>query len=319
MGGETGDFSRDEAKEWLALLAVHERGRLHSNALPHLPVTQCVSHDKDSEKWVGQGEQAAHTFSGTPRLLLPMLKDMMRFNRPLITWDIFNEPPPSAWPNPCQSGTSGHSGAPLAPSAPSNKRPRREPAEANSVEHALYKSGERERADKDLLNKRWAEELPGHVTKLNDGAFYIVRLEKGTKDEPWMAMGLVQVNREGEGGGEQVFCWFGRSSQGSNPWPATVQFKPWPGRGRQQARTQAGVDEAICEVTPEWLPKDHSLKAEGPVSLNSEYRKRLELFGRLNDLVDDGALRPKKDARKKDAGPRNQVRQVPHVTGTSGE
>ena len=291
MGGQDGTFSKQEAKEWLALLAVHEEGRLHANALPHLPHTQAIPHNRDSQKWLGPEEHAEHSFEGTPRLLRPMLKDMMRFPRPLITWDIFNDAPPTSWPNPLEGNTSERLSQSANAISLGSKRPRRDPAQANSVEHLLYTGSERRSADKDLLNRRWAEDLPGHVEVLEDGCFYLVRLEKGHEDEPWMAMGIVQVRCDGgESGEAPKFFWLGRSSQGTNPWPTTVTFKPWPGPGAQQARDDADIDAAICKITGEWLPKEHSLSSEGPITINSEFRKRLELFGRLHKLVNDGAL-----------------------------
>ena len=297
MGGVDGTFKKGEACEWLALLALHEAGRLHPNALPTLPHTQSVPCNADSARWVSPNERIEHTFQGTPRLLLPMLKDMMRFRRPLITWDIFEAEAPATWPNPLDGGTSGRFGAQASSAPQGAKRPKRAPAEANSVEHMLYKSAERTGADRELLNKRWAEELPGHVGSLEDGSFYVVRLEQGTNDEPWMAMGVVQVRKEQ---GRQTFLWLGRSSQGTNPWPTTVTFKPWPGSGTKQARATADMDEVICKITPEWLTKDHPLTDGGAITLNSEFRKRLELFGRLNGLVDDDRAHVAKPPR----GPR---------------
>ena len=297
MGGIDGTFEKEEAHDWLALKALHEEGRLHANALPRLPHTQSVPVDRDSARWVSPGERIERTFEGTPRLLLPMLKDMMRFRRPLITWDIFEAEAPATWPNPLDGGTSGRFGAQASSAPQGAKRPKRDPAEANSVDHMLYKSAERTGADRELLNKRWAEELPGHVGSLEDGSFYVVRLEQGTNDEPWMAMGVVQVRKEQ---GRQTFLWLGRSSQGTNPWPTTVTFKPWPGPGTRQARATADMDEVICKITPEWLPKDYILTDGGAITINSEFRKRLELFGRLNGLVDDDRAHVAKPPR----GPR---------------
>ena len=297
MGGIDGTFEKEEAHDWLALKALHEEGRLHANALPRLPHTQSVPVDRDSARWVSPGERIERTFEGTPRLLLPMLKDMMRFRRPLITWDIFEAEAPATWPNPLDGGTSVRFGAQASSGPQGPKKPRRDAAEANSVEHMLYKSAERVGADKDLLNRRWAEDLPGHVGSLEDGSFYVVRLEQGTRDEPWMAMGVVQVRKEQ---GRQTFFWLGRSSQGTNPWPTTVTFKPWPGPGTKQARATADMDEVICKITPEWLPKDYTLTDGGAITINSEFRKRLELFGRLNGLVDDDRAHVAKPPR----GPR---------------
>jgi len=229
----------------------------------------------------------------------------MRLPRPLITWKIFDEPPPTSWPNPLQAQGSARFAEAAAHVLERNKRkPRREPAEANSTEHDLYPAGERIRADKDFLNQQWANEQSGQIQTLADGCFYIVKLEVGSKDEPWMAMGLVQVRREAE---EQQFYWFCRSSQGQNPWPTPVTFKPWPGPGTKQGHTRADADVAMFQITPEWLPNvadactdgapgnasNCPLGTRGTLTVNSEYRRRLELFGRIHGLVNENALRAK--------------------------
>ena len=124
MGGIDGTFEKEEAHDWLALKALHEEGRLHANALPRLPHTQSVPVDRDSARWVSPNERIEHTFQGTPRLLLPMLRDMMRFERPLLTWDIFEAEAPATWPNPLDGGTSGRFGAQASSGPQGPKKPR---------------------------------------------------------------------------------------------------------------------------------------------------------------------------------------------------
>ena len=304
MGGDTGDFTNPEAHEWLALRAVHETGRLGAHALPDLEAhTQAVPHDAMSNKYLDPGEHAQHTFHGTPRRLLPMLKDMMRFTRPLITWDPFLAPPPREWPNPLHAAASerfgggGSTTGATAPPPPGGKAERRQPAEANSVVHQLYPKSVQERADKDLLNERWAMELDAHVDALRDGRFYIVRLPAGGKEEPWMPMGVAQVRREGGAHGTQQFYWFARTGAKNQVWPATVAFKPWMGGGTEQAHDEADVEAAICEITDSSIPKGHTLGGKtggktAPITLNSEFRKRLELYARHHNLINDDAVRP---------------------------
>ena len=88
-------------------------------------------------------EHVEHSFSGTPRLLRPMLRDMMRFPRPLITWDIFETEPPASWPNPLNGNTSERFEGRAKSGSKGPEKPRRDPAEANSVEHLLYGASER--------------------------------------------------------------------------------------------------------------------------------------------------------------------------------
>ena len=163
--------------------------------------------------------------------------------------------------------------------------------------HQLYPKSVQERADKDLLNERWAMELDAHVDALRDGRFYIVRLPAGGKEEPWMPMGVAQVRREGGAHGTQQFYWFARTGAKNQVWPATVAFKPWMGGGTEQAHDEADVEAAICEITDSSIPKGHTLGGKtggktAPITLNSEFRKRLELYARHHNLINDDAVRP---------------------------
>ena len=163
--------------------------------------------------------------------------------------------------------------------------------------HQLYPKSVQERADKDLLNERWAMELDAHVDALRDGRFYIVRLPAGGKEEPWMPMGVAQVRREGGAHGTQQFYWFARTGAKNQVWPATVSFKPWMGGGTEQAHDEADVEAAICEITDSSIPKGHTLGGKtggktAPITLNSEFRKRLELYARHHNLINDDAVRP---------------------------
>ena len=112
-----------------------------------------------------------------------------------------------------------------------------------------------------------------------------------------MPMGVAQVRREGGAHGTQQFYWFARTGAKNQVWPATVSFKPWMGGGTEQAHDEADVEAAICEITDSSIPKGHTLGGKtggktAPITLNSEFRKRLELYARHHNLINDDAVRP---------------------------
>jgi len=79
----------DEARcRWLALQNFHAAHK-HAGHLPDMPCDITASHGAAS---------VTTSLNGSPCPLLPILKDMRRFERPLITWDPFVEAPPSAFP-----------------------------------------------------------------------------------------------------------------------------------------------------------------------------------------------------------------------------
>ena len=88
---------------WQAMYHVHGSGL--ANAIPTLPCSVAADGcDVDSAKVVGASDvtpEGHHRFrfSGNPCPFLPQLREMVRFPRPYITWDIWREPPPLTFPS----------------------------------------------------------------------------------------------------------------------------------------------------------------------------------------------------------------------------
>ena len=81
-------------------------GRLHTEGrraacVPSLPHT------------INVGERS-FSFDGCPQPLRPLLYDLMRFERPLITWDLFNAAPPAEFRAPGALRLPGPADAPTA-------------------------------------------------------------------------------------------------------------------------------------------------------------------------------------------------------------
>ena len=75
------DLSEESIAFWKALEQVHNDGK-RAASVPNLPHTKTI-------------DDQSFTFDGCPKQLRPLLHDLMRFDRPLITWDIFNDAPPA--------------------------------------------------------------------------------------------------------------------------------------------------------------------------------------------------------------------------------
>ena len=92
------DLTPEACREWRVLASFHEKyDKAHK--VPRMPFTHSVVGDTTTRAYLPPGEATERTFSGTPQALLPVLKELMRFPRPLISWNIFDEEPPSSFPS----------------------------------------------------------------------------------------------------------------------------------------------------------------------------------------------------------------------------
>ena len=94
-----GDLSDKSLAFWKALEQLHQKGR-RAASVPSLPHTECA----DGHEF---------TFDGCPQPLRPLLHDLMRFERPLITWDIFNAAPPAEFCAPAALHLTGPAATPV--------------------------------------------------------------------------------------------------------------------------------------------------------------------------------------------------------------
>ena len=91
---------------WHALYHMHGSGLV--DAIPTLPCSiSADSQSVDSAHCIEEDEGAStvdagcykFTFTGNPRPFLPMLREIVRFPRPYITWDLWGEAPPLTFPS----------------------------------------------------------------------------------------------------------------------------------------------------------------------------------------------------------------------------
>ena len=237
----------------------------------------------------------AFRFTGAPCPMLPLLKEMVRFERPFITWDIWKEAPPlrfpatrrppeaDAPPAPAGQGGAGTSSAPPEQSA---EPPLRSPRHVNRVRH----KGNAQQFDADRRRteaENWAngdgeggedeedEEEEGGVVAPTKGLFIVHAPADGE-----LRLGLVHVlsssiedrEDEEEGSSSKVphveAAWFQRTSKRSGTWPKTVQFMWWPKRQGKKVKTHP-----TC-----WIRADSLLLQVQPTDLTPASREADRLF-----------------------------------------
>lgn len=284
---------------WLALQAVHGEKNMVEE-LPNLPCTITVTRkstpdeDEDEDAGCGQesmqagrpqpgprarddanaptrssGEGPPYTFefTGGPCDFFPMLKGMVRFARPFITWDIWNEAPPLQFPAKARPSNAarpeGTSQGRKDGGASSSAAHLRNPDEVNSV-RTKDNAAEFDAAKRRMEAASWLEgdghnqeedphEKEGTIKIRKDG-LYIVH---GPPDGE-LSLGLVQVTSDPSHSPDleptdvpyvQV-GWFQRSSKQKRVWPQNPGFKWWPTAtiGKKRSTNWITSDSFLVEV-----------------------------------------------------------------------
>jgi len=163
------------ASSWLALRKLHSSSP-HCGAVPNMPHKVVVSGSEETERrgWLPKDKEFTSTFKGSPCPLLPMLKAMRRFTRPLITWNPFEDEPPASFPSSAVGGQSD-------PKQPTKKGkeapPALDPLKRNSIEHQGFKHSERERAVAEKRRADWAAGADSRLESTEKDRLYVVRFE----------------------------------------------------------------------------------------------------------------------------------------------
>ena len=221
---------------WKALKDVHHRSR-HASAVPNLPFTS-----------------GDFTFDGCPKPLLPMLKDLARFPRPLITWDLFADAPPTEF-QPRRAPSSDDAGLPALDMQAEESATLRDPRRVNHITHAGYTDAAASKDATDMRLEDWMESFPGRAEKVEGGKLYIVRL--GEQDGE-LKLGLVQAdgNLKASGGDSCMKAlWYRRSgvdptkcnNKSNFAWPKNPAFEPYKDRNGR-ITNELPVESFLLEV-----------------------------------------------------------------------
>ena len=252
-----------------------------TGAMPDMPHTVTEVGTGETRDFLPEGDKCEKMFDGVPQPLLPILRELMRFPRPLITWDLFRDPPPPTFPVHTAAAPGGPQEPPRA--AAETARPR-DPRTVNNVVHMDHTAAQHKRDRTDMDDEEWLDECPSRLeaSDLRKDGLYIVRLEQPDGE---LALGLVLLSDLSVSDTEEDKIrayWFERCSKGHHKWPAHVKFgrygTPWvsdllPSETFLMEVREADLTEAGAKA-----------RDEHPV-LSDAFVKRLRIFAARDGLA----------------------------------
>ena len=273
-------ISRGSADEWAALAQLHE-GAPHSGALPLLPSKSFFTSPPNGSD---PGKGLYRDFVGSPMELKPILLALIRFPRPLITWNIFDEAAPDTFPS------LGHDdalpgGDPNRPAMDPAPKPLRNPVEENRVVHEGYTQAAYNKNMKNMSDAEWVDAAPDRVEDEHwagcpeGGGLYVVRLEVAD-GQFFFGVGrdLGPVDES-----NRNLQWFGRTSK-THQWPMPAKFTPWSVNEVDNESFLMKLDE-----DPEEGDVCASSKENAPF-LTSAVLTRLKLFAERHNLLNNAPM-----------------------------
>lgn len=275
--GHPEELSADSAAHWEALGSIFAK-HPHPASMPEMPI-----HEGNFE------------FDGCPLKLLPILRGLRRFPRPLITWDPFKDAPPQAWPDPAHAagGAAAASTASGDSTDPHGGSTLRDPRQVNSVSHAGYSEAEKKRDTKDLNARVWAMDLDMPVDSVQEGRLYLVQLPT---PEGEFKLGLAEA---GTAADDQTTAakWFEKTGD-KHYWGIHPAFKPYI---RQEKRVVDPVrnDCFLVEIREDYLVDAKSM--ETSPQLDAAFMKKLRALAEIVPELKGPPYKRRKSASAQDA------------------
>ena len=268
------DLSPDAKAFWKGLGKFFE-GATSADQIPTLPHTFEVPHEcGDEEK-----EPFRYTLDGTPRKLLPILKGLVRFERPLITWDLFNDAPPQEFSDKRASPAASASVGQADPPPPGTLPPLRDPRETNVVVHDARPLAQANADIAAVDDERWAADAPARLqeSEIRPNELYICKIAADDFEHEF-SIGLALCLRSSTTDlADQQVQWFARSSK-TFEWPGNPKFKQaYPGT--------CPAESFLLHVTDEMLTATGLTNKTKQPRFNAPGMKRLRLFCQAKGLV----------------------------------
>ena len=263
----TDDLSQKSKAFWLGMATFFDKSAAHVDQIPKLP---CVT----SATLPGSDQTFEYKLTGAPRDLKPMLKTMMRFPRPLITWDIFEEEPPTAF-------ASAHTMQSDDKSQEAEQHPSgelRDPREVNEIVHDGRSLAAANRDITSIDDEHWAEDAPSRLelSEVKDGELYIIKIMNDDLEHEFH-IALAQCLAKVPNSTKFKLKWFKRTSKGFK-WPVNPVFK-------QAYDDQCEGEAFLLHVSDSMLTKDGLKNKATRPRLNGPFMKRLRLFCKVHDLI----------------------------------
>ena len=308
--GKQEKLSEKAVTHWNALKTAYDAGQ-RAGALPDMPVTHNGIHLK-----------------GSPVKLLPLLKEMRRFDRPLTYWDPFVDEPPASWPDPVTAAAAREArGLPRRASEVTEDLARagggpRDPRQANNVTGMHLTQAERARHLKDVSDEQWVQDFAEVAGKnrskpIQKDSLYLMQL---AVPEGGFKLGFAEAgkphNRNGDGTEESQHeaRWFAKTGDG-NTWSDNPTFVHYM-RGSQRSVEYVPSESFLMEVDDQWLTESSVATKHTTLRLKGDFMRRLRLLKEEYPAEFGDGL----DRRHQQTGAQQAAPRAPHrATDPEGE
>ena len=267
------DLDSLNKKDWQLLREFHET---HPDAhkIPDLPLKFKITGGSNTEPWLPTGKTHSMTLMGSPQPLLPILKSLQRFDRPLITWDPWTEEPP---PHFQDSVTVVQSTSCNQEDRPGDSL--RDPRAANHVTHDNHSQAQYEREQKAMSDEDWIEQVPMRLEEApQKGMVYVVRV---AESDGQYFLGFVMDLGPGDEDEQRHVDWFYRSGK-RHTWGKTVKLTLKSESKKDSIEVEAfllQVDKGHTSIS-----KDNKFPCVS-FTVNSDYMRRLDMFAKREGLT----------------------------------
>ena len=287
LGRRSEDLDETAKASWRALNEMHEKAS-NAQAFPNLP--QIVS-DEDNVY--------SMTFNGAPQDFVEVMKELMRFKRPLLPRDPFETQPASTWSDAHNaSGDREHEER----DGPCEQRmahePLRDPRRENTITHEDFTPAERARALKGLAEDEFAEETDTRVEHVEVGELYLIELEQ---PENGVRLGLGKVSKKVHDDEEkwEVLWFIGESWKKKNP-----TFNPWK-QNRVRQKGVYSIEHFRLKVNRSDMTKGGYKERDTKPRFTHSFVLKVQAFARQEGLMEEdsevASLAEENDAEEDDA------------------
>ena len=315
MGARTA-YKPHAALDWAFLQKLHE-DKSKSSHIPHLPHTIELTGSPATAAYLEPDVKATRTFEGTPSLFLPILKELCRdrFDRPLITWNIWNEEPPSSFPL-YANANEEETNEDETDDEDATQVGLRDERLANGVTHMYNRKNESQREEHNVRLEEWAEQQPKRVSQVTFGHLYLVQLEAA---EGEFHLGLARVQESVTESDWKVY-WYERLAKHKSWGSNGCQFKQYMSGDNWGSDTVSAMS-ILLEV--QWT----DLTASGQMNhmfkpyLSKDFMAKVRWFISLHNSADNVLVAvaddDEEDKPEEDKPSRPEVRPEPKARATS--
>ena len=267
----------------------------HSGAMPSMPHTACATGSASTAAFLPDGKTATLSFDGSPCPLIPILSGLMRFKRPLITWDVFKEPPPASF----EIAASMNREHMQNESKSEATEAVRDPRMVNNVVHKEFTNADWKRSQGTLSVEAWLDDVPERLErdKLRDNGLYLVKIDEADGE---FCLGLVKL--ELDKSGESITGWWFARKSSAHSWPSQhVPFERYMS-GRQWLSDPLEEENILLAVEDDDLTSSGLKEKDVKPTLSSDFMKRVRLFAARYGLECKQSPKAGNKAKKKAQG-----------------